>query len=117
MPPAKEPVAGWNPAIPQGSSKPRRLRRWWIAGITCWLTTAAFAELIAQAVDALPQPNQTQWVVALALSPCVPLLLVVLGTSARARLRDRRVWRGAGVPKLLFWTSMALLVLVAPKPP
>jgi hypothetical protein len=106
------PIPGWNPAIPHRSST----RPWWIAAIICWLLAASISEAIASAMGALPQQDQAASVALFRLLPALPLALVAIVAGVRSALQGRRAWSTAGVPKLLFWSSLALFLLAIPKP-
>ncbi len=108
----KTPIPGWNPAILHRS----RTRPWWIAAIICWLLAAFVSEEIASAIGGLPQPDQTAWVAVFRVLPALPVILVATVTGVRAALHGGRMWSTASVPKLLFWVSLAVLLLAIPKP-
>lgn len=109
----KAAIPGWNPAVPQRSS---RTSGWWIAATICWLLAAFASEAIATAIGALAQPDQAAWVSLFRSLPAMPPLFVVIITGIRTALYRRRTWSTALVPKLLFWASLALLLLAIPKP-
>lgn len=109
----KAPIPGWNPAIPPRSShKPA----WWAAGIVCCSLAAIVSEATAGGIGEVAQPDQAAWVAIFRLLPILPPALVVIVTGVRSALRGRSTWSTAGVPKLLFWSSLALLCVAIPKP-
>lgn len=93
-----------------------RGRSAWLVAVAAWLASTAVSATVAMSVAEYPQPGQRIWVLMLGSLPAVPLLATLIAVAV-VRVRGRRSpWASKRVPQVLFWTSVAVLALVIPKP-